>query len=99
MPTTTTGWTPSRRLALRAVALAHRAGMAVRLSNHTEPLGAWDGKEPLGVHWSPLGWLAEQGLVERLGRNYPDNERFLPTSEGVREARRLHADLFPGSTR
>jgi hypothetical protein len=98
MPTTT-GWTPSRRLALRAVALAHRAGMPVRLSNATDPLGAWAGAAPLGVHWRPLGWLNEQGLVERLGGVYPANEQFLPTSEGVREARRLHPDLFPGSTR
>jgi hypothetical protein len=87
-------WTEPRRLALRAVAMAHRAGMAVRLSNHFSALDSWDGGSQLNVHWQPLGWLREHGYVEPLGATFPDNEQFLPTSAGVNAARDQHPDLF-----
>lgn len=90
-----TPWTPPRVLALRAVALAHLAGVPARTSNATEPLGAWPGARPIDVHWSPLSWLEEEGLVHRLGASWPDNERYLPTTAGVDAARDMHRDLFP----
>jgi hypothetical protein len=57
-------WTAPRQHALRVFATAHLCHEAVRESNTTTALGAWDGWEPLTCYWQTFRWMVAEGYAE-----------------------------------